>query len=102
LAVLEEQFGANPVPTEWVVERVKDLCHVVGLSCARYEDKLMALLNAIDANRYHSGMGPITDLSVKIENRGQHEVKRLECSMNYEVKGGQSSRLARKGRVGKC
>jgi hypothetical protein len=66
-------------------------CHVVGLSCAGYEDKLIALFTTIEANRSHNGVGHVTDLSAKFRNRGQREVKRLECSLNYDIKGGQSS-----------
>jgi hypothetical protein len=102
LGVMGEQIGANSISTEWVVESVKNFYNVVGLSCYRYEDKLMALFNAIEANRYHSGVGHVTDLSAKFWNQGQCEVKRLECLVNYDVKGGQSSRMARKRRVGKC
>jgi hypothetical protein len=40
LAVLGDQVGDNPMYTEWVVERVKEFCHVVGLSCPGFEEKL--------------------------------------------------------------
>jgi hypothetical protein len=102
LAVLGEQLGDNFVSTKWVVERVKGFCQVVGLSCAGFEDKLMHLFNDIEAHRYSNRVGYDNNLSAKFLNRGQREVKRLECSVNYDGKGGQSSRLTRKGRVGNC
>jgi hypothetical protein len=86
LAVLGEQLGDNSVSTEWVVERVKGLCHVVGLSCVGFEDKLLALFSDIEAHHYSNGVGHDTNLSAKFGNQGQCEVKRLECSVNYTGK----------------
>jgi hypothetical protein len=86
LAVLGEQLGDNSLSTVWVVKRVKGFCHGVGLSCAGFEDKLMALFNDIEANRYSNRVGHDNTLSAKFGNRGQHEVKRLECSVNYDGK----------------
>jgi hypothetical protein len=61
----------------------------------------MVLFNDIEAHCYSNGVVTGNNLSAKFGNRGQREVKRLECSVNYDGKGGQSSRLARKGRGGK-
>jgi len=47
LMMLEEQLGDDSVSTEWVVERVKNLCKVVGLSCSGFEDKLIELFKDI-------------------------------------------------------
>jgi len=85
-----------------VVERVKNLCKVVGLSCSGFEDKLMELFKDIEAHRYSNRVGHDNNLSATFRNREQREVKRLECLVNYNGKGGQSSRLARKGRVVNC
>ncbi len=68
LAVLGEQLGDNSVSTEWVVERVKGFCHVVGLSCAGFEDKLMALFNNVEAHRYSNGVGHVNNLSAEFGN----------------------------------
>jgi hypothetical protein len=84
------------------VERIKYFCHVVGLSCEGFEDKLMALFTAIEASRPQSWVGSVTDLSGKSGNEGNHELKRLVCSVNYDVKGVQSHRVTGKGRGGKC
>jgi hypothetical protein len=48
----------------------------------------MALLTTIEASRHQSGVGSVLDLSGKSDNRGKHELKRLLCSMNYDVKRG--------------
>jgi hypothetical protein len=88
LMMLEEQLGDDSVSTEWVVERVKNFCKVVGLSCSGFEDKLMELFKDIEAQRYSNKVGHDNNLSAKFGNRGQCEVKRLECSMNYDGKGG--------------
>jgi len=90
------------VSTEWVVESVKNFCKVVGLSCSGFKDKLMELLKDIEAHWYSNRVGHDNNLSAKFGNRGQRKVKRLECSVNYDRKGGLSSRLARKRRVVNC
>jgi hypothetical protein len=51
LAVLGEQLGDDPMSTEWVVERVRGFCKVVGMSCSGFEDKLTDLFNDIEAHR---------------------------------------------------
>jgi starvation-inducible outer membrane lipoprotein len=42
------------VSPRWVVERVKSFYKVVGLSCDRFEDKLMTLFEEIEATRDQS------------------------------------------------
>jgi hypothetical protein len=87
LAVLGEQLGDNFVSTEWVVERVKGFYKIVGLSCLGLEDKLMVeLFNDIEPHRYSNRVGHDNNLSAKFGNRGQREVKRLECLVNYDGK----------------
>jgi hypothetical protein len=90
------------VSIEWVVERVKNFCKVIGLACSGFEDKLMELFKDIEAHQCSNRVGHDNNLSAKFGNCGQREVKRLECSVNYDGKGGQSSRLARNGRVVNC
>jgi hypothetical protein len=50
----------------------------------------MALCTAIEASRHQNGVGSVLDFSGKTCNRGNHELKRLTCSVNYDVKGGHS------------
>jgi hypothetical protein len=81
-----------------VVGRVKFFCHVVGLSCKGFEDQLLMLVIAIEASRHQNGVGSVPDLSVKSSNRGNRELNRLVCSLNYDIKGGHSNRVKAKGR----
>jgi hypothetical protein len=39
---------------EWVVERVKGFCHIVGLSFDGHEKQMMDLFRAIEDNRKNS------------------------------------------------
>ncbi len=86
MAVLDEQLGDDPMSTEWVVERVKGFCKVVGLSCPGFEDKFMELFNDIEAHRYSNRVRHDNNLSAQFGNRGHREVKRLECSVSYDGK----------------
>jgi hypothetical protein len=90
LAVLDQQEGSHSVAPAWVVERVMEFCHVVGLSCDGLEDKLVALFTDIEATRAQCGAGIINDLSGRMGNRGTRELKCLVSSVNYDVKGGRS------------
>jgi len=99
LAVMEKDLGNES--TDWVIERIRGFCKVVGISCPGFEEKLMDLFNVIEAQRYSDRVRHNNNLSA-MGNRGQREVQRLECSVNYDGKGGQSSRLTRKGRAGNC
>jgi hypothetical protein len=75
----------------WVVQAVKSFCHFVGLACEGFEDELMALFIAIEASRDQYGLASPSSSLSKFTNRRQHELKRLACSVNYDLKGGQSS-----------
>jgi hypothetical protein len=60
-------------------------CHIVGLSCDGFEDQLMALFTSIEADQPQSGVGSVIDLREKSGNKGNHELKRFVCSVNYDV-----------------
>jgi hypothetical protein len=49
--MIEEQELPHSVSSDWVFERVKNLCNVVGLSC---KDQMMALYIVIEASRYQN------------------------------------------------
>jgi hypothetical protein len=51
LAVSVGKDHPSSVSPRWVVERVKGCYKLVGLSCDRFEDKLMALFEEIEATR---------------------------------------------------
>lgn len=40
----------GPMASGWVLQKVKDIRHYVGLSCAGFEGELMALLTTIEAS----------------------------------------------------
>lgn len=54
IAVIGEQEVPQLVSLDWVFERVKTFCHVVGLSCEGFEDQMLAPFYAIEASRHHS------------------------------------------------
>jgi hypothetical protein len=43
LIFVEEPACLKSVSSDWVVQKVKSFCHVVGLFCEGFEDELMAL-----------------------------------------------------------
>jgi hypothetical protein len=40
----------GPTTSCWVLQKVKDICHYVGLSCERFEGELVALFTAIEVS----------------------------------------------------
>jgi hypothetical protein len=86
-AAIREQRGSYLVSSNWVVEMVIFFGHVVGMSCEVFEDQSMALCTAIEANWHQNGVGSVPDLSGKTRNKRNRELKRLTCSMNYDVRG---------------
>lgn len=76
-AVLEYHGLPESISSNWVVQRVKNFCKVVGLSCEGFEDKLMALFSAIEASRNHNGSTSSSKFCSKLANKGNRELKRL-------------------------
>lgn len=60
----------------------------MGLSCEGYEDQFMALLVAMEVGR---------STAMKSAVRKERELKRLECSINYDNKKGTLGRDRAKG-----
>jgi hypothetical protein len=81
---------------------VKILCHVVGLSCEGFEDQMMAMFTMIQASQHQNSLASTPDLCSKSANRGNRELKRLVCPVNYDIKGGHSNRVKGEGRGSKC
>lgn len=72
--------------SSWVLQRVNDIHHFIGLSCDRFEGQFMALFAAIEASHNHTGWVS----NSKAAFRSNRELKRLFCSINYNstrVKG---------------
>lgn len=68
--MVEAQGMPYSVSSDQVVERVKNLCHVVGLLCEGFEDQLLALFPAIKASTHRNSSTSSLDLSFKSANRG--------------------------------
>jgi hypothetical protein len=103
---LTVSVGKEPssnVSPRWVVERVKGFYKVVGLSCDRFEDKLMSLFEEIEATRDQTIAETMTMATATSGMKGQRERKlsHLDCSINYD-KGDHSNRRRGKGRNYSC
>ncbi|GLT55530.1 hypothetical protein SLA2020_286440 [Shorea laevis] len=97
--VLEERDPPEQASCEWVLERVKNFCTVVGLSYEGYEEQMMALFSAIERNRKVSTVTKHTEVLPKSKTKGKRELQRLECSINYDSKRGSDSQAKAKVRV---
>jgi len=82
-----------------VVERIKRFYPIIGLSCGGLEDKLLAVLEEIEAARDRSLAAPKTSYLSSQGVKGQRELNRLAWSINYEKKGAHSDKGRHKGRV---
>jgi hypothetical protein len=88
---------------DWVLERVKRLCHVWGMSYEGYEVEMEKLFRKIEGNRgkMHS---PVAS-PVKSSSKGNRELRGLKSTINYDgkqglvVKGKQPKGRARGGAV---
>jgi hypothetical protein len=93
-----EGVEGQMVSPRWVVERIKRYYPIIGLSCGRFEDRLVALFEEIEEARDLSLADPKAMLSPAQGVKGQRELNRLSWSINYEKKGVQSDRGRHKGR----
>jgi len=101
LAVIEEPFVPGVEASDWVVQTIKSFHHVVGVSCEGFKGDMMTLLKAIEASRTQNGTASSSNPLSRSVNRRQQELKRLDCSMNYDSKGDQCSRGKGKGKGSK-
>jgi len=60
---------------------------------------MMALFTAIEASRQHIVLTSSPRSLSQTLNRGHRELNRIACSINYDNKGGHSSRGKKKGGV---
>jgi hypothetical protein len=63
---------------------------------------MLAVFTAIEITREENGLTSSSSLVSKSVNRGNRELKRLAFSINYDLKGGHSSRGEGKGRGTIC
>jgi hypothetical protein len=75
-----------------VVQKAKSFHHIVGLSCEAFDEDLLALHSAIEASKTQNGPASPSSPISKSWNIRYRELKRLACFVNYDSKGGQSSR----------
>jgi hypothetical protein len=75
---------------EWVIERVKGMCHVWGMSCEGYEGELEKLFRKIESNRGKANSPVATP--TKSNLRGNRELRGLQWNMNSEGKLGKEKR----------
>jgi hypothetical protein len=75
---------------EWVIERVKGMCHVRGMSCEGYEGELEKLFCKIEGNKGKAN-SPAVTLSKSIV-KGNRELRGLQWNMNDDGKLGKKNR----------
>jgi hypothetical protein len=85
--------GTHSISLDWVLE----FCQELGLICDGHEEDLLALFAAIEANRHNKKRGSDQQRSDRSGNKGNCELKGLECTLNYDVKG--ASKVSGKGRA---
>ena len=86
--------GGESDYSDWVVQCAKEIYPIVGISFVGHKLQLLALLSFLEGERRNNAMVANTGSGTK----GKREMKNLECSVNYEVRGSNSSRGNRKGR----
>lgn len=53
--VCEPLSCCPPMASSWVLQKVKDICHFVGLSCEEFEGQLLILLTTIEVRHNQEG-----------------------------------------------
>jgi len=94
-----EDGEGQRVSPRWVVERIKRFYPIIGLSCGGLENKLLAVLEEIEAARDRALAAPKTNYLSPQGAKGQRELNSLAWSINYEKKGAHSDKGQHKGRV---
>lgn len=69
--------------SDWVLRKVEELSSFLRISYAGYEEQFRALITTIEAG--HPAMA-------RSAAKKERELKRLECSINYNSKGGSAFR----------
>jgi hypothetical protein len=71
----------------WVLQCVKEIYPIVGISYAGHEEPFFALLTVIEEEYHREEIGSLSKLGIK----GNRELRNLECSINYDARGKCSS-----------
>jgi len=78
--------------SDWVLKRAKEIHRVVGVSCVGLEEPFMAIYTVIEAGRSQMVSGSIS----KLGSKGNRELKRSKCSINYDYKSETSNHASGK------
>lgn len=70
-------------PSNWVLQKILDFSKMVSVSCDGYENRLLQPFEGLEANRGDE----LGTSRGKTGRKGDRELKRLECSVNYEYQG---------------
>lgn len=89
------ETNAGAKSSTWVLQKVMEIRHLLGLSGEGFKEEFIALLTSIEVS--HSQKESTS--SSKLGNKENRELKRLSCSINYDSKGGNSRRGRVKGRA---
>ena len=69
--------------SNWALHCVKDLCPIVGIFCGGCEEQTLALSTTIEEEIQREELVSLSNRGIK----GYKELKNLESSINYSVKG---------------
>ncbi|KAF5471359.1 hypothetical protein F2P56_011801 [Juglans regia] len=84
LCTLPPNYGNSS--SKWVFKKVEEIQAIIGISFGGYEKQFKALLVALE------------DSHSKSASKRNRELKKLTCSINYDVKDGSSGRDRSRGR----
>jgi hypothetical protein len=68
IAMIGEQEMPLLVSSNWVFERVKTFCHVVGTSCDNFDNQMLALFSTIEVSRHQTKSISILDFCFTTTN----------------------------------
>lgn len=81
-------LDSRPLPSNWVLQKIVDFSKMVGVLCDGQESRLMQLFEQLEASRGQRMCTP----GDRARRKGDCKLKRLECSINYDIKGGELKR----------
>lgn len=83
LANIEEPMFLASDFLDWVLQKIRDFHQFAGVSCEGFDEEMMAFFTAIEADRKQKAL--ISSPFSKSVSRGDHELKRLSCCINYNI-----------------
>lgn len=70
--------------SDWVLDRISEVSKFLGVSFEGHKDEALKLFSAIEASWTGGGMGGQAMQFAGQKDRGGRELRRLECSINYD------------------